>query len=286
MPVSARTRVAGVIGHPVRHSLSPVIMNAAFEAAALDWVYLAFDVQAVDAADAVRAVRSLDLVGLNVTMPHKDAAARAVDRLTSAAARLGAVNCVTRVDDELVGDNTDGAGFIWSLERRGIEVAGRRCVVLGAGGAARSVIVALADAGAADVAVINRDAQRGVVAAELAGAVGRSADLSAIDPADLVVNATPVGMAVPDGPAVPGGDAAGECVVPPGSLRPGHVVVDLVYHPERTPLLAAAEAAGATVIGGLGMLVGQAALAFELWSGKPAPRGVMHAAALGALASR
>ena len=143
------TSLAAVIGSPVRHSRSPAIHNAAFRALGLDWTYLAFDVAAGEAGRAIDAMRALGLGGLSVTMPHKDAVVDLVDELTDDARRLGAVNCVTPRSGRLIGDNTDGAGFIASLADAGVSVGGRSCVVLGAGGAARAVVLALADIGIA-----------------------------------------------------------------------------------------------------------------------------------------
>lgn len=273
--LSGRTRVAAVIGHPVRHSLSPAIHNAAFAALGLDWAYLAFDVAPGDGEAAVGAVRTLGLGGLSVTMPHKDAAARAVDRCTDAAAALGAVNCVVaRPDGSLLGENTDGAGFLDALDADlGWSADGRRTVVLGAGGAARAVVLALAGAGAREVVVVNRTPERAAAAVALAPGVARVGEAAEVGGADLVVNATSVGM---DGVSSP---------LAAGSVGAGQVVVDLIYHPAETPLLADAAAAGATVANGLGMLVHQAAHAFRLWTGEPAPLVAMADAVRAELSS-
>jgi shikimate dehydrogenase len=265
--------VAGVIGHPVRHSLSPALYNAAFEALGLDWAFLAFDVAEGSGGAAVEAMRTLGIEGMSVTMPHKEAAAASVDRLSPTASRLGAVNCVGLVGDALVGENTDGAGFVDALRLdEGFDVAGRRCLVLGAGGAARAVVLALAGAGAGDVAVWGRTAARAAVAAELGGRVVE--DPASVD-YDLLVNATPVGM--PDSPGLP---------VPVSVVRPGTLVVDLIYHPPVTPLLEAARAAGAVGVNGLGMLIHQAAHQFRLWTGEDPPLEAMSAAAVAAIAHR
>jgi shikimate dehydrogenase len=276
---SARTAVAGVIGSPVRHSLSPALHNAAYRAAGLDWVYAAFEVAPGGAADALVGVRALGLRGLSVTMPHKADVAAAVDVLEPAAAELAAVNCVTNVGGRLEGSNTDGDGFVDSLRLdEGVDVAGRRCVVLGAGGAARAVVRALADAGAAAVVVVSRRPDPVVVAAELAGAVGAAGTLADVAGADLVVNATPVGMGpAPDPAALP---------CDPALLGPGQVVVDLIYQPLETALVAAARERGATAVGGLGMLVHQAAHQFRRWTGLEPPLAAMRAAALDELAAR
>ncbi len=275
------TRLAGVIGHPIRHSRSPAILNAAFRATGLDWAYLAFDVPEGGAAGALAAMRSLDVGGLSVTMPHKQAVAAAVDVCTDAARALDAVNCVVPDGQRLVGHNTDGDGFLRSLAAdAAFDPAGRRCLVWGAGGAARAIVAALDRVGAAEVVVVNRTADRAEVAVALAGAAGRLGTPADVADADLVVNATSIGMGAE--PAT--GPTAGP--VPPGAeaVHDGQVVVDIVYQPVRTPLLARAEAVGATPVDGVGMLVHQAAVAFELWTGHPAPVAVMAAAARAGLA--
>ncbi|MDP9072258.1 MAG: shikimate dehydrogenase [Actinomycetota bacterium] len=269
--------MAAVIGDPVRHSLSPVLHNAAFRALGLDWTYLAFHVLSGEAAGAVLGMRALQLEGLSVTMPHKEAVAGLVDRLTPTVERLGAVNTVARVGRSLLGDNTDGQGFLDALRQdHGYDPQGRRCLVVGAGGAARAVVLALAGAGAAEVVVSGRSPDRVATAAALAGPVGRPGGAEEVGQADLVVNATPLGMAGhPAGPVV---DAA--------RLGPGQVVVDLVYHPAITPLVEAARQRGATAVNGLSMLIHQAASAFRLWTGEDPPLEAMSAAAVGALVHR
>jgi shikimate dehydrogenase len=265
--------VAGIIGDPVRHSLSPALHNAAFQALDLDWVYLAFEVPAGSGAAAVEAVRTLGIDGLNVTMPHKADVAGAVDRLSPTAERLGAVNTVVRRGGVLVGESTDGEGFVTALRGdEGFDPAGKRCLVVGAGGAARAVIVALAEAGAAEVVVAGRTPERVAAAAALAGGRGRVGTTKEASAVDLVVNATPLGM---------GGDPG--LPVDPSLVGPGQVVADLVYHPLATPLLEAARARGAVAVNGLGMLIHQAALAFRLWTGEDPPLEVLSAAALRAL---
>lgn len=265
--------LAAVIGSPVAHSRSPAIHEAAFRAVGLPWRYLAVEVPAGGAATALAAARVLGLRGLSVTMPLKEEAAALVDELEGPAAQLGAVNCVTPRGDRLIGANTDGPGFLDALAEAGVDVAGRRCMVLGAGGAARAVVLAMAGAGAAEVAVAGRTPERVVAAAAVAGARGRIGAAADAAGADVVVNATPVGMA--------GRTATGLGALPldPALLRPGQVVADLVYEPLETALLAAARAAGATPVGGLGMLVHQAAHAFRRWTGLEPPVAVMAAAA-------
>jgi shikimate dehydrogenase len=274
MTLSGATRLAAVIGDPIRHSRSPAIFNAAFEAAGLDWAYLAFEVPGGAAAGALDAVRALGIEGLSVTMPHKSDVAGLVDERSPQAEQLGAVNCVVRDGDRLVGHNTDGAGFVASLRAdAGFDPAGRDCVVLGAGGAARAVILALAEGGAATVTVVNRSEHKAVAAAALAGAVGSVAPgatlTERLGTADLLVNATSVGM---DSASLPL-DAEALAALPGGGL-----VADLIYLPPVTPLLAAAEARGLRTLNGLGMLVYQAAEAYRLWTGTPAPLAEMRRA--------
>jgi shikimate dehydrogenase len=272
------SRVVGVVGDPIAHSLSPQLHNAAFDAMGLDWVSVAFPVRAGDAGRAFDGMRALTIAGLSVTMPHKQAACAAADELTETARALGAVNCLTPRDGTLVGDSTDGEGFLTALRRAtGWDPAGRRCVVAGAGGAARAVVLALARAGACEVAVVNRTPANAETAAALAGSSGRVASAADVAGAELIVQATSLGMAG----ARDDGDGAssGAMAIDPGLLHAGQVVADLVYHPLETPLLAAAKARGATVVGGLGMLVHQAALAIERWTGRGVPVEAMWATA-------
>lgn len=275
--VTARTQVVAVIGDPIAHSLSPVIHNAGFSELGLDWVCVALPVGAGAAEGAVVGMRSLGIRGMSVTMPHKADVMAGLDELTDAAARLGSVNCVIARDGRLVGDSTDGAGFLAGLaEDFDLDPRGADCVVLGAGGAARAVVLALADAGAASVRVVNRTSERAVRAAALAGPVGSVGVPDDIARADLVVNATPVGMEGADsgGPRLP---------LDPALLRHDQVVAELVYHPSTTALMRAASDAGARTANGLSMLVHQAAVAFTSWTGEPAPVDAMSRAARAAL---
>jgi shikimate dehydrogenase len=263
-----------VIGHPVRHSLSPALHNAAFDAAGLDWRLVAFDVAPGGAEDAIAAMRTLGIGGFAVTMPHKAAVAAAVDEVDAAAAALQSVNTVVLRDDgSTFGASTDGQGFVDSLRDEGVDLAGRRVVVLGAGGATRSIVDALGRSGVGDIAVVNRTEANATAAIELA-AMARVGSLADIASADVLVNATPVGMGTRDLP------------VDPALLHDRLTVADIVYHPRHTALLAAAEAAGARTVEGLGMLVHQAVLQQELWTGVRPDPAVMRAAAEAELATR
>ena len=269
---------AGVIGFPVRHSLSPAICQAAFDELGLDWIYAAFEVAPGEAAQALDHMRNRGMAGLSVTMPHKADAAAAADELSPAAAALGVVNCVGRDGDRLIGHNTDGAGFCDALRADGLELANIGCAVLGAGGAARAVVAELARRGAAEVAVIARRPDRAASAAKLAGSVGTVASPGDVSRFRLVVNATPVGMAETEG--------AGSLPLDPGLLHPGQHVAELVYNPLRTPLLAECQRRGVPASTGVGMLVHQAAHAVRIWTGSEPPTDAMTAAATAALASR
>lgn len=301
---SAGTALAGVIGYPVEHSLSPVLHNAALVAMGLDWAYVAFPVPPGRAEAAVAAMADLGIRGLSVTMPHKAGAARACGRLSPVALRLGVVNTVTNMGGELVGDSTDGPGFIDSLAEQGWSPEGRSCLVLGTGGAARAVVLALAEAGARTVAVVGRRAEQAVEVAGLAGSAGEVTTVEAAGDVDLVVNATPVGM---DGVISPvdhrGGGRAGGKPLEPGNvgaflvdglplgldearLGPGQLVADLIYAPAMTDLLLAARRRGAETCNGLGMLIHQASRQLIAWTGREAPVDVMSAAALGELRRR
>lgn len=268
--------MAAVIGSPVAHSLSPAIHRAAFEAAGVDWTYAALEVAPGDAGDALAAMRTLGIGGLSVTMPHKQAIAEAVDDLDPAAASLRSVNTVSWDGDRLIGSSTDGAGFVASLAEVDVPVEGARVAIIGAGGAARAVIDALARAGASEITVLNRSADKAEAAALLTP-LASPGIISDISRADIVVNATSVGM---------GDDLSLPCE--PELLHDGQVVADLIYHPLETNWLRAAAERGAHTVGGLGMLVHQAALQQRIWLGDDAvvDTAVMRRAALRSLAER
>ena len=271
-------RVAAVIGDPVRHSRSPAIHNAAFSAAGIDWVFIAFEVPAGKGTDALDAMRVLGLAGMSVTMPLKAEVAAAADTVDAEVEILAAANCIVPLDDgRLHAANTDAAGFVAGLRAdTGLSPEGLRVALLGGGGAARAVAWGLAAAGASDVAVINRTGANAEAAASIADAASRSGRpgrvgaMEDIAAADLVVNATSVGM---------GSDRSMPC--DPTLLRPGQVAVDLVYEPFETAWLAALRGRGVEAHNGLSMLAYQAAAAFEQWTGIDAPVETMRQAAAG-----
>jgi len=285
--INGHTRLLGIIGWPVAHTLSPAMQNAALAARGLNFIYVPLPVPPDRLPAALSGLPALGFVGVNVTVPHKTAVLPHLAELTPIAAAVGAVNTiVVREDGSLLGDNTDGAGFLDDLRAHGIQVGraeGRgparpytRALVIGAGGAARAVAYALAEVGA-EVAVVNRTPER---AAALCAAVTRAlpdaritahpfpSALAHLAPeANLIVNATSLGLH-PDTDPLPW-----DPTVP---FSPRQVVYDLIYT-HRTPFLALAERHGARAIGGLGMLVYQGARAFEQWTGVPAPVEVMAA---------
>jgi shikimate dehydrogenase len=261
--ISGATRVAGVIGDPVRHSLSPVLHNAAYRELGIDWVYVAFPVPAGQAREALAAMRVFDIAGLSVTMPHKADIAAACDHVTPDAAQLQSVNTVTlRADGSFFGESTDGEGFLRSLHAAGHDPNGARVLLLGAGGAARAVGLALLRAGAS-VAVAARRPDA-AAAVPHTTRIDWDARTDASRTVDVIVNATPIGM----------GDDPSLVLEPPANV----IVADLVYHPLETPLLRAARANGCATVDGLGMLVQQAALQVERWTDCPAPIAAMRAA--------
>ena len=277
MPITGKTTVVGVFGDPIAHSLSPAMHNRAFAALDLDFVYVPFHVKPEALGEAVAGVRAMSLAGVNVTVPHKVRVMRHLDEIDPEAAMVGAVNTIVNRSGRLVGYNTDGRGFLLSLERQaGRGARGSRFVVIGAGGAAQAIACSLARAGAAAVTVANRTLEKARALAELiAGHTNaRAVTLSAADEAlmralgeaDIVVQATSVGMHPHEDAPLP---------VPVEAVREGALVCDIVYNPRETRLIRAARARGLDVLTGEGMLVYQGAIAFELWTGRPAPDGLM-----------
>jgi shikimate dehydrogenase len=264
----------GVLGWPLEHTLSPAIHNAAFRRLGMDCVYYAWPVAPEDLADAIRGIRALGALGANVTMPHKQAVVEHLDDISGDAQELGAVNTIQLYGSKLIGHNTDVAGFREFLEGdAGVKLDGRRALVLGAGGAARAVVKALAEAGATSITVAARNEEKGAEAAKFAAAgdvIEWSLAVTASADADVVVNATPLG-------------SDGENPLPGAPFHSGQVVVDLLYRPPTTALLRSARSAGAQTWGGLGMLVHQAAASFRIWTGHEPALQVMSAAALHAM---
>jgi shikimate dehydrogenase len=286
--IDGETRVAGVIGWPVRHSLSPPMHNAAFAALGLNWVYVPFGVQPERVGEAMAAIRALDLAGLNATIPHKMAVLPHLDELGPEAEALQAANTIIHRAGRLIGRNTDGEGFLRSLRELGGEVTGKRVALIGAGGSARSVALAVCQAGATGLSIVNRTVARAEALAEMIGALVPSWPVAAValegpeaqgavTEAEVVIDSTAVGM-YPHHEVPP--------VAPAEWLRAEQIVCDLTYNPRLTTLLKAAEGRGARTLDGTGMLVHQGALAFEYWTGQTAPVEVMREALLAGLQAR
>lgn len=281
--VRGSTKVVGVFGHPVEHSLSPAMHNAAFAALELPFIYVPFPVQPEAIGPAVRSLPALGIVGVNLTIPHKESVLPFLDEVTQEARDVGAVNTVHCVTGRLLGDNTDGRGFSEPLREMGFSVGGRRAVILGAGGAARAVVFRLAREGARLI-LTNRTPERAERLAEAVQEAGFSAEAvqvlpmddtprlaAALAEAELLVNTTRIGMH-PD-----------ENSVPPVPLQAFHqdlLVYDLVYNPVETQLLKLAREAGCRTLTGVKMLVYQGAAAFQRWTGVWPPTDVMEAAVL------
>ncbi|MBV7332127.1 shikimate dehydrogenase [Chloroflexi bacterium TSY] len=265
--------MVGLIGYPVSHSISPPMHNAAFSDLGLDWCYIPLPVPIEPReriAEAVRGVRALGLAGCNVTVPHKQAVMPHLDKLTQAAEAIGAVNTI-RVEDDgsLLGDNTDAPGFVRDIESHGVELRGKWTLVLGAGGSSRAIVYGLANAGCVEIAIANRTVSKAhQLATEMQvyfdgcsiSGHAMSGDLAALaQKTDLIVNCTSLGM-------TPNVDAM--AWDPTVHFRSDQIVYDLVYNPPQTRILQKAEQDGAQAIGGLGMLVWQGAIAFEIWTGQ------------------
>ena len=277
MRISGSTILVGVIGNPVKHSLSPVILNAAFREAKINWVYTAFETPEEKLADAIGGIRALGIAGLSVTMPHKAKVCSLLDEISDSAQMLNAVNCIVNDAGKLEGHNTDGDGFLDAVKHdAGLDVAGKKVLVVGSGGSARSIIHSLGKAGAAEIAVINRTKKKALDALELAGSVGRYVEETEIpevvSEANLVVNATPIGMLDTDDTA--------NFPIEPNLFSKGQLAIDLIYHPISTPWMEALRDLEVEAHGGLSMLIFQAARAFKLWTGKEAPVDAMRKAAM------
>jgi shikimate dehydrogenase len=261
------------LGQPVAGNPTQYMMEKAFAAAGLDWRYLTCEVSPEKLADAMRGLRALGLKGANFTIPHKVAVIQYLDSLSPAAEVMGAVNCMNRVGDKLVGENTDGKGFYQSL-REACDPAGLSIVVLGAGGAARAIAVELALAGAGEITIVNRATERGQALVDLlrqrtsvkADFVPLVGDYAVPESAAIFINATSIGL----------GDADARVPVAVDSLRPDLIVADVIFNPPQTWLIRAAAERKCRIIDGLGMLVNQAVISFKIWTGIEPDGGVMR----------
>ena len=279
----------GIIGFPIRHSISPVFQQAALDHYGIDARYQPWEVDPKDLGEFMESMRDPDAIGHNVTVPHKEAVMEHLDEVEDWARRAGAVNTVVNQTGRLVGHNTDGVGFLSGLtENSPFTAAAARVVIFGAGGSAKAVALALAGEGVASITIVNRTLERAERLAELissAGSSGLNVEAVPLDDedrtvlaaaeSDLLINSTSMGM-------LHGPDESGS-PIQARHIPQGAVAYDLVYNPSETPFLREAAEAGAIAIGGLSMLVHQGARAFELWTGKEAPVQVMMSAAVEAM---
>ncbi|HJP15706.1 MAG TPA: shikimate dehydrogenase [Acidimicrobiales bacterium] len=261
--------LAAVIGSPVTHSLSPILHNAAFDFLKMKWEYVALEITERELEEVLEQMRLGGLGGLSVTMPFKTIMASLVDSCTPTAQALNAVNCVVSTEEGLIGHNTDGDGFLNGLIHDAqFDPRGKKAAVIGAGGAARAVIEALARSGVTSITVINRTLDKAESAADLAGEIGRVGTPEDIPETDLVVNATSLGMK----------DNSEFFPCPIELLHPNQIVADLIYHPLETPWILETKQKGINSYNGVSMLLFQAVEAFTLWTGKEAPISVMQGA--------
>lgn len=277
--LTGHTRIVGIIGDPIEHSRSPQMHNAAFAKADLDYVYVPFHVRPDDLADAIAGFKALNIVGINVTLPHKQAVIPYLTSISREAEFIGAVNTLTFVDGEIHGDNTDASGVLRALEENGDTSVpvGRDVVVLGAGGSARAVVVALAFAGVASITIANRTVERAV---SLAEEMQRKTDIpmqgmgltdtrlpAAVRQSALFISTTTASM-----------DPTQPILVSADWFQSSTIVYDIVYTPPVTPLMKAAAERGCQILGGIGMLIHQGAIAFERWTGVRPCTQTMHQA--------
>jgi len=282
MKISGKTRVCGIIGDPIEHTLSPAMHNAAFEELNLDFVYVAFRVRKEDLRDAIIGAKSLDVHGLNVTMPHKNAVMKYLDEIDSTARAIGAVNTILNNKGRLIGYNTDGIGALKALKENGITPKGKKLLLLGAGGAGKAIAFQAAQE-VEELVILNRTPQKAKKLAEVlrkefkkkinGNALSTQIIKEELRDADILVNATSVGMH-------PNID---QSLVPKSLLRPDLCVMDIVYDPIETKLAKDAKTVGAKVISGIEMLVYQGAASFEIWTNHKAPVKVMKQTVLNKL---
>jgi shikimate dehydrogenase len=271
MEIDPKTKIYGLVGHPLEHTASPAIHNAAFRALGLNAVYLVFDVEPTMFEDAIKGLKALKVCGFNVTIPYKERIIPLLTHVDPSAARVGAVNTVKLDGVSLIGYNTDVAGFLAPLLKLNLKLNEITALILGAGGAAKACVRALLDAGCRELIVLNRSLERALNLSKQhsnklkVGPLNEESLKEALSRATLVVNTTPVGM-------YPNVD---ESIIPKALLRSNLIVYDLVYRPPQTKLLKEAKEVGATTIPGYKMLLEQAAESFRIWTGLEPPKEAM-----------
>ena len=284
MNITSKTKTLGIFGHPISHTLSPVMHNAVIKALGLDMAYLPFEVKPPNLKEAINGIKSLGIIGVSITIPHKESVIRFLDDISEEARLVGAVNTIVNKDRKLVGYNTDGSGYMASLkEELGFNPKSKRIIIIGAGGAARGILAALATQKPKSITVANRTLSRAVSLIKAFKGKFRDTRFEAIDldnnmlkmsfnSVDLLINTTSVGM-----------KQSKALKIPLETLPKIAIVSDIIYNPLETLLLKKAKKLGLTTHGGLGMLVHQGARSFKLWTGMDAPMNVMRKAALKAL---
>ncbi|AOT70497.1 shikimate dehydrogenase [Geosporobacter ferrireducens] len=271
--INGKTIPIGLLGYPIRHSRSPHMHNTAFQYLGLNYVYLAFEATEDSLAEAVKAMRVLDAAGFNVTMPNKQKVIPLLDEISPEAQLIGSVNTVRNDNGKLIGYNTDGRGYVKSLNEEGISIEGKKIVMVGAGGAARSVAIQLALDGAAELIIMNRSIEPAeeicnTIRANISNCKVEALELSnnilkqKLQEADMLINSTPLGMHPHEDKSI---------IPDPEMLHPKLIVSDLIYDPVKTKLLEMAEQVGCKTINGLGMMIWQGALAFKIWTGVEMP---------------
>ena len=284
MNITSKTKTLGIFGYPISHTLSPAMHNAVIKALGLDMVYLPFEVKPSNLKEAINGIKSLGIIGVNITIPHKESVIRFLDDISEEARLVGAVNTIVNKDRKLVGYNTDGSGYMASLkEELGFNPKSKRIIIIGAGGAARGILAALATQKPKSITVANRTLSRAVSLIKAFKGKFRDTRFEAINlddnmlkmsfnSVDLLINTTSVGM-----------KQSKALKIPLETLPKIAIVSDIIYNPLETLLLKKAKKFGLTTHGGLGMLVHQGARSFKLWTGMDAPMNVMRKAALKAL---
>jgi shikimate dehydrogenase len=277
MPISGQTRIVGIFGDPIAHTRSPAMQNAAFRACKLPYIYVPFLVRPADLTRATQSIRSLNLVGVNVTVPHKERIVRHLDTLSTEAELCGAVNTIVNRNGELFGDNTDGRGFLASLQERGFSPRHNEVILIGAGGSARAVLVSLIRVGCKKITIVNRTWANAQSLIRTYHSVGKTRlealtldalrDPELLKNVALVINSTSVGLHGEEFPLLAYEATSRTCVF-----------YDLLYRPDLTSFLEPAKKVHRPVYDGRGMLLHQGALAFTLWTSTPAPLAIMSRA--------
>jgi shikimate dehydrogenase len=273
MAINGRTKITGLFGYPVEHTLSPAMHNAAFQTLGLNYCYVPFQVHPDHLANAVKGITALNLTGINVTVPHKERVIPMLDEIHEEASFIGAVNTIVNSDGRLKGHNTDGRGFMRSLSEEGIAVEGKDIIIIGAGGASRAISYYLSQkAETLQLYDIDKEKVGNLVSdlKQIRNNVSTAEDLSVIERFHIIINATPLGLRKED-----------PLPLNTSLLRKEQTVCDLIY--KMTPLLEAASKKGCVNIHGLGMLLWQGVFAFELWTGKNPPVQVMRDALMGSI---